>query len=137
MVGITPDPSWKEGSKRGTHVVSIDRLKLYHGNTIQAPDSKLDVEMSDDEFAETLHLGSHGKGKDKDPPEVREQKVRGKKEESDDSDNDLGPSPPPRPMIIHPGQGSPCPAVPPKRYPKTPKPKKKDRQPPTPSPPQT
>ncbi len=38
MVRITPDPSWKEGSKRGTHMLSIDRLKLYHGKEIQAAD---------------------------------------------------------------------------------------------------
>ncbi len=56
MVRITPDPSWKEGSKRGTHVVSIDRLKLYRGSSIQAPGSEVDIEMSNDEFAETLNL---------------------------------------------------------------------------------
>ena len=56
MVRITPDPSWKEGSKRGTHIVSMDRLKLYHGSSIQALGNDVNIEMSDDKFAEHLHL---------------------------------------------------------------------------------
>ncbi len=62
MVRITPDPSWKGGSKRGMHVVSIDRLWLYHGKEVRATSPDLDMEMSGDEFAETRkqnrqHLG--------------------------------------------------------------------------------
>ncbi len=62
MVRITPDPSWKEGSKRGTHVVSIDRLKPYHGKEVWAVDPRLDIEMSDNEFAEAITLKPEEEG---------------------------------------------------------------------------
>ena len=137
---ITPDPSWKEGSKRGTHVVSIDRLKLYHSKTIRAPDSKLDIEMIDNEFLETINLGPQGEANGKDFPGEPEKKEKGKKEESDDnSDNDLGPSSRSGPIGIQPRQGPPRPAIPPRGHPNTPKPTKKPRKPPPKpsSPPQT
>ncbi len=138
-IRTTPDPSWKDGSKRGTHVVSIGRLKLYHGSSIQAPGNEVDVEMSDDEFAEHLHLAPPGGSSGKKPQRGRvgSQKREGKKEESEDDSEELGPSPPPRPTIVQPRQGTPGPGAPHRRYPKTPKPRPRSHQPLTPSPPQT
>ncbi len=137
MVRIAPDPSWKNGSNRGTHVVSIDRLKLYHGSSIQAPGNEVDIEMSDEEFAKALSLEPRKSSDSKDPPRAGDQGGKGKKEESEDDSDELGPSPPPGPRIIQPGQETLGPEAPQKRYPKTPKPTKKDGQPRTPSPPQT
>ena len=77
MVWITSDPSWKEGSKRGTHVVSIDRLKLYHGKAIRAPDSNLNIKMSDDEFTETIDLGPQGEAQGEGVPGETQHKEGG------------------------------------------------------------
>ncbi len=54
LVRITPDPSWKEGSKRGMHVVTIDRLKIYRGTEVRVANPDMDVEMSDNEFSEAI-----------------------------------------------------------------------------------
>ncbi len=128
MVRITPDPSWKEGSKRGTHVVSIDRLKLYHGNATLIPSQGMDVEMSDDEFAEHLCLPGNkiGKGSpDKGP-------IKGKKEgkKGSDSEDDLKE---PRPSILRniatagPKRKTPNPGPIHGKGPKTPKPREQHK----------
>ena len=139
MVRITPDPSWKAGSKRGTHVVSIDRLKLYHGSSILTPGNEVDIEMSDDKFAEHLHLTLRGgeSVKETQGGKAVSQKKEGKKEELEDDSEELGPSPPSRPTIIQPGQGTPDPRAPHRKYPRTPKPTPRCHQWPNPSPPQT
>ncbi len=103
MVRITPDPSWKEGSRRGTHVVSIDRLKLYHGNTTLIPKQGTDIEMSDDEFAEHLHLteGSGDKSKQRRKTTV-EKKEEGRENNSEDDPEELEPSQRPGPNTPRP-----------------------------------
>ncbi len=122
MVRITPDPSWKEGSRQGTHVVSIDRLKLYHGDTTLIPNKEL--VRSDDEFAKHLHLAKSDNGKSRqNKGAVREKKEGGNKEESEDDSEGLGPFPSPRPTTIRPEQNTPEPGTARKRHPNTPKPK--------------
>ena len=131
MVRITPNPSWKEGSKRGTHVVSIDRLKLCHGNATLVPNSEVDIEMSDDEFAEHLHLaGSRSSKEQQGGRAIGSQKREGKKEELEDDSKELGPSPLLRPTVAQPRQGTPGSETACRRYPKTPKPR--NQQQPTP-----
>ncbi len=132
MVRITPDPSWKEGSKRGTHVVSIDRLKLYHGNTTLVPNQGADIDMSDDEFAEHLDLtGGSSKGGSQDKGIAKEKKEERK---GHDSEDDLEESRPPLPQGIataRPERNTPSPRTMHGTCPKTPKPKDQ-RQPTTP-----
>ncbi len=149
MVRITPDPTWKEGTKRGTHVVSIDRLKPYQGKNVRAANPRLDVEMSDDEFTETITLKSGERDKDHltagGPGKTGLGKI-GKRESDDDFDNNLGPKPsslaqhakPTRTRIVkHLEEESPQVTQPPRQYPKTPRPKR-TRQPPYPTtPPRT
>ncbi len=112
MVRITPDPSWKEGSKQSTHVVSIDRLKLYHGDTTLIPNKEVDIEMSNDEFAEHLHLAGSSSDKGwQNKGALEGKKEEGNKEESEDDSKELGPSPPPRPTAIRSGQNTPRPTT--------------------------
>ncbi len=93
MVRITPDPSWKGGSKRGTHVVSIDRLKLYHGNTTLIPKRGTDIEMSDDEFAEHLHLTERSSDKSgQNRKTIVEKKEEGRENDSEEDPEELEPS---------------------------------------------
>ncbi len=132
MVRITPDPSWKEGSKWGTHVVSIDRLKLYHGSATLIPNQEIDIEMSDDEFAEHLYLTGNSSRKSGQNKET----VEGKKEErkgndSEDDLEELGPSLPWELATARPEQNTPRPGTTHRKHLKTPKPKDQ-RQPTTP-----
>ncbi len=140
MVRITPDPSWKEGSKRGTHVVSIDRLKLYHGNTTLVPNQGADIEMSDDEFAEHLvYLSPSNNNLTRDSSNRSSQDkgiAGGKKEErkGNDSEDDLEEPRPPPPQGLataRPERSTPSSGTTHGTCPKTPKPKDQ-RQPTTP-----
>ena len=108
--------------------MSIDRLKLYHGNATLVPNSEADIEMSDNEFAECLHLAGSSSSKEQQGGRtIGNQKREGKKEESEDDSEELGPSPPSRPTIVRPGQGTPEPEMACKRYPKTPKPRNQEQ----------
>ena len=86
----------------------------------------LDVDMSDNEFTETVNLGT--KRRTNDDPKTEQLRERwqykgNKKESDDDLDDNLGPQPrlPVRaPIIIRAGEGSPQPEQAPRRYPKTP-----------------
>ncbi len=65
--------------------------------------------MSDDEFAEHLHLAGSSSNKEQQKGGIGGQKREGKKKESEDDSEELGPSPPARPTIVRPGQDTPGP----------------------------
>ncbi len=128
MVRITPDPSWKDGSKRGTHVVSIDRLKLYHRNTALIPNQGADIEMSDDEFTEHLRLTRNSDQRGSQDKGIGGEEKRERK--GDDSEDDMeGPKPPfpQEPATGRPERNAPSPRATHGTRPKTPRPRDQRR----------
>ena len=77
--------------------MSIDRLKRYHGNITHIPKQDADIEMSDDEFVEHLHLAKDSGSKENQGRRAAVEKKEKKGEnDSEDDPEELGPTQQPR-----------------------------------------